>query len=383
MYGSETCQVRVRVKGEIEAQWWSRTFDGLLISHEPDGTTLLSGDLPDQSAMHGVLAAVRDLGLPIVSVETTDDSGGGTTSRATPLRILIAGAGGLVGSAVAKLLAPDHEIVRLVRRTAGPGEIAWDPDAGTIDKARLDGFDAVVNMATAPWSGRWTKEWKRRMRANRVGSYRLLAEALAGVSSRPDVLVCASGMGIYAPAGDAVITEESLLADDFLGRLQQDGEAATLAAADAGIRVVHLRLPMVLGGTALETLATHNHRLGNGQQWSPWVARSEVPRIVEHVLASREITGAVNVASPRALRNSEMVYTASRVTGRKPGRPIPAFVLRGLLGGEMVTSLMLASRRISPARLLETGFVFQTPDFEIALRHELTEAGLARVSPVG
>jgi uncharacterized protein (TIGR01777 family) len=376
MCGSETCQVRVRVKGELEAEWWSRTFNGLLISAGPDGTTLLSGAVPDQSAMHGILAAIRDLGLPIVAVETTAGPGDGAPGRARPSRILIAGAGGLLGSAVAGHLAAGHEVVRLVRRTAGPGEIAWDPDAGTIHRARLDGFDAVIDLATAPWSGRWTKAWKRRMRANRVGSYRLLAEALANASPRPEVLVCASGMGIYAPAGDAVITEESPLADDFLGRLQQDGEAATSAAGEAGIRVVHLRLPMVIGGAALETLATQNRRLGDGQQWSPWVARSEVPRIVAHVLGSHAIAGAVNAASPLPLRNAEMVLAASRVTGREPGRPIPAFVLRGLLG-DMATSLMLASRRIAPTRLLETGFSFQNPDFEVALRHELAEAGLS------
>jgi len=376
MCGSDTCQVRVRVKGELEAHWWSETFDGLLISRAPDGTTLLSGALPDQSALHGILGAIRDLGLSIVSVETTADSVGGPSSRdATRSRVLIAGAGGLLGSVVAEQLAARHEIVRLVRRKAGPGEIAWDPDAGTIDRAHLDGFDAVIDLATAPWSGRWTSDWKRRMHANRVGSYRLLAEALATARPRPAVLVCASGMGIYAPAGDATITEDSPLADDFLGRLQQGGEAATRAASDAGIRVVHLRLPMVTGGAALATLTTQNRRFGSGQQWSPWVARSEVPRIVEHALTTAAVTGPVNATSPCPLRNADMVWAASSITGRQPGRPIPAFVLRLLLG-EMATSLMLASRRVAPVRLLGTGFSFRYPDFQVALRHEIAEASL-------
>jgi uncharacterized protein (TIGR01777 family) len=275
---------------------------------------------------------------------------------------------------VAGQLAARHETVRLVRRTAGPGEISWDPDAGRIDQDRLDGFDAVIDLATAPWSGRWTSEWKPRVWANRVGSYRLLAEALATVSRPPRLLVCASGMGIYAPSGDAVINEDSPLADDFLGRLQQDAEAATGAASDAGIRVVHLRLPMVIGGAALATLTTQNRRFGNGQQWSPWVARSEVPRIVEHVLTTPAVVGPVNATSSCPLRNADIVLAASRVTGRRPGRPIPAFVLRALLG-EMATSLILASRRMVPSRLLETGFSFQYPDFEGALRNEIAEAG--------
>jgi uncharacterized protein (TIGR01777 family) len=378
MCGSETCQVQVRVKGELEARWWSETFEGLLISAEPDGTTLLSGALPDQSAMHGILGAIRDLGLPIVSVETSAASGGGGSSaEATPRRVLIAGGGGLVGGAVAEELQARHEIVRLVRRAPGPAEIEWDPDAGTIDRASLDGFDAVIDLATAPWSGRWTKEWKRRMHANRVGSYRLLAEALAGVARRPRVVVFASGMGIYAPAGDAIITEESALADDFLGRLQRDGEAATAAASDAGIRVVHLRLPMVLGGASLATLTTQNRRFGTGRQWSAWIARSEVARIVEHVLSTPAVAGGVNATSPSPLRNADIVSAVSRVTGRKPGRPIPAFVLRLLLG-EMADSLILASRRMAPARLLDTGFSFLYPDFEVALRHEIARASRAQ-----
>jgi hypothetical protein len=182
-------------------------------------------------------------------------------------------------------------------------------------------------------------------------------------------------MGIYAPAGDATITEDSPLADDFLGRLQQDGEAATRAASDAGIRVVHLRLPMVVGGAALATLTMQNRQLGSGQQWWPWVARSEVPRLVEHVLTTPAVVGPVNATSPCPLRNADFVLGASGVTGRKPGRPIPAFVLRLLLG-EMATSLMLASRRVAPVRLLETGFSFRYPDFQVALRHEIAEASL-------
>lgn len=381
MCESERCQVRVRVRGELDPQWWSETFGGLAISAELDGMALLSGALPDRTALHGVLGAIRDLGLSIVSVQTTPDSGDGLLpSGVAPSRILIAGAGGLLGSAVAAHLSARHEIVRLVRRAPGPGEIAWDPDGGTIDRAGLDGFDAVINLATASWSGRWTKAWKRRMHANRVGSYGLLAEALATAARQPEVLVCASGMGIYAPAGDEIITEESALADDFLGRLQQDGEDATAAASDAGIRVVHLRLPMVIGGAALATLTTQNRQFGNGRQWSSWIARTDVAAIVEHVLATKSLAGAVNATSPMPLRNGDAVLAASRVIGRRPGRPIPSLVLQLVLG-EMATSLVLASRRIVPAALLRSGFSFGYPAFEDALRHEISRSTLLEAAP--
>ena len=123
------------------------------------------------------------------------------------MRVLVAGAGGLIGSAVAHHLASKgHEVVRLVRHAPGAGEVRWDPDGGTIDADGLEGFDAVIDVATMLWPTRWTSAAKQRMHGNRVGSYRLLAEALAGRTRKPKVLVCASGMGIYPSSGDEVIT---------------------------------------------------------------------------------------------------------------------------------------------------------------------------------
>jgi uncharacterized protein len=287
------------------------------------------------------------------------------------MRVLIAGASGLLGSAVAGHLREDgHEIVRLVRQTPGPGEVGWNPDAGVIDGPALEGFDAVINVASMPWSGRWTAGRKRRIHDNRVGSYRLLADALAARARPPRVLACASGMGIYAPAGDAPITEEGALANDFVGSVQQDGEAATASAAAAGIRVAHLRLPMVLGGPNLSVFTRSPRRFGDGRQWNSWIALSDVPRVVDHVIAHDDLTGPINTCSPESVRNAEFATICSRVVGRKPGRPLPAILLRLALG-EMADALVLASRRMEPTRLLASGFRFEYPDLESALRHEL------------
>jgi len=126
------------------------------------------------------------------------------------------------------------------------------------------------------------------MCANRLATNRLLAESLAGCEHKPQVLICASGIGYYSPSGDIVLTEESPAGTSFLARLQQDGEAATAPAGEAGIRVVHLCIPPVIGGTALQRAG---FRAGDGQQWASWVGRDELASITEFALTTETLTG--------------------------------------------------------------------------------------------
>jgi uncharacterized protein (TIGR01777 family) len=286
------------------------------------------------------------------------------------MRILIAGSGGMIGSAVAPYLATQgHTIVRLVRRAPNTGEVRWDPDSGTIDVARLEGFDGVVHVASLP-QARWTSDFKKRWRANHVGTNRLLAETLAHCARKPQVLVCASAQGIYAPSDEQVLTEDSLVGADFLAEMLREGEAVTVPAKAAGIRVVHLRIPTVLGGANFRSMGANISRLGSGRQWFSWVAREEMASIVQHALVTDALSGPVNAVSPNPVRNAEFFATLDRVLGRKPRLPMPAFLLRLMLG-EMADALILASRRIEPRRLLETGYAFRFPELDVALRHEL------------
>ena len=153
------------------------------------------------------------------------------------MKILIAGASGMIGSAVVPyLVSQGHEVIRLVRREPGDGGVYWDPDAGVIDLAGLEGFDGVVHLASKPWPLPWTDEAKKQIYANRMNTNGLLARSLANCEQKPKVLICSSGQGIYPASGDQFITEkDSPLGTDFLARLQIDGEAATKPASAAGI----------------------------------------------------------------------------------------------------------------------------------------------------
>jgi uncharacterized protein len=292
------------------------------------------------------------------------------------MKILIAGSNGMVGSAVTRhLIECGHEVIRLVRRTPGPGEVWWNPDAGEIDTDGLDGFDGVVHLATMPWPMRWTEKAKQRIRLNRLTTNRLLAESLALCTHKPKVLICASGMGYYPSSGDEIITEDYPAGTSFVARLQQDGEAATAPASEAGIRVVHLRIPAVLGGAALLRVG---FQAGDGQQWVSWIGRDELASIIEFALTTKTLMGPVNAVSPNPMHNSDFAIAASQAMEQKCGGTMPAFLVR-LIMGEMGEEFLLSSRRIQPAKLLAAGYQFRYPELEGAVRHEWksTKMGLA------
>lgn len=284
------------------------------------------------------------------------------------MKLLIAGSNGMIGSAVNRHLSGNgHEITRLARKTPGRGEIWWNPDNNQIDAASLEGFDGVIHLATMPWPLRWTVKAKQSIRANRLATNRLLAESLAGCARKPKTLICASGMGYYPSSGDAILTEDSPAGMSFLASLQHDGEAATTSANEAGIRVVHLRIPPVLGGPAIQRGAL---QAGDGQQWVSWVSRDELASIIEFALTTESLVGPVNAVSPNPLRNADFAAEVAQALGRKSVLALPTFLVR-LLMGEMGDELILASRRIQPQRLMDAGYCFRFPTIDHALRHEL------------
>jgi uncharacterized protein (TIGR01777 family) len=297
------------------------------------------------------------------------------------VKILVTGSTGLIGSALVPFLhARDHTVIRLVRSASKPGGGAarWDPTAGTLDRAAVEGFDAVVHLAGEDISGgTWTSAKKARIRQSRVDGTRLLARTLASLDRPPKVLACASAIGYYGNRGDEVLTEQSEPGVGFLASVCRDWEAAATPAGEAGIRVAHLRFGVVLspaGGALARMLGPFKMgvggALGSGRQYVSWVALDDALGAIGHVLSTRQLQGAVNVASPRPVTQSEFARTLGRVLGRPTVLPMPAFAVR-LMFGEMGDELLLASQRLEPARLLASGYAFGFPELEPALRHLL------------
>jgi uncharacterized protein (TIGR01777 family) len=301
-------------------------------------------------------------------------------SHTTPMRVLVSGASGLVGSALCAFLGGGgHEVVRLVRGTPeGDDERRWNPGAGEIDAAQLEGFDAVVHLAGESIAGgRWTAAKKARIRESRVEGTRLLASALAACERKPAVFVCASAIGFYGDRGDEVLDEDAAPGEGFLPDVCTAWEAACAPATEAGIRVANLRLGVVLtpaGGALAKMLPPFKlalgGRLGSGRQWMSWVSLDDTVGAIHHALTSDAVSGPVNVVAPHPATNRDFTRTLGRVLRRWTPFPAPAFALR-LLFGEMAGPLLLASTRVAPKRLLDTGYAFLQPDLEDTLRRVL------------
>ena len=302
---------------------------------------------------------------------------------ASPQRILITGASGLVGSALFSALERSgHRVIKLVRGSASdtPGKATWDPDAVRIDLSSAGTLDAVVHLAGEPIAKRWTPDMKRRIRDSRVKGTRLLSDALARLPAPPKVLVCASATGWYGDRGEEWLDESSDPGRGFLAETCQEWEAAAAAAREAGIRVVHLRIGLVLspkGGALAKMLPVFRlglgGRLGSGRAYWSWITLDDLLEVIQHALANEALRGAVNAVSPHPVTNAEFTKTLGGVLRRPAILPVPRFAVE-LLFGEMGREAMLASFRVKPAKLIETGFKFQFSELAPAFRHLLRGA---------
>jgi len=298
------------------------------------------------------------------------------------VRVLVTGASGLVGGGLVPALAAEgHAVVRLGRSAARGADVVWEPAAGRLPRAALEGLDAVVHLAGESIAARrWSEQRRRALVASRVQPTLLLATTLATLERPPRVLVSASAVGIYGDRGDERLDERAAPGSGFLAELARAWEAATEPAAARGIRVVRLRLGLVLaaGGGLVARLVPWfrlglGGPLGSGRQWMSWIAEADLIAAIRHAIARADLSGAVNAVAPGAVTNRDFARALGAALGRPAWLPAPAPLLRAAFGA-MAREALLAGQRAIPARLLATGFEFRFPELAPALRHLLGHA---------
>jgi uncharacterized protein (TIGR01777 family) len=296
------------------------------------------------------------------------------------MKILITGGTGLIGRALARtLLEAGHDVFILSRNPAGvvaPNGAkiyGWDGETDRGWGQFVEQADAVVNLAGENiGAGRWSEERKERILQSRVRAGKAIVEAIHNAKDKPAVLIQASAVGYYGVHGDEMIDESAPAGDDFLAGVAKVWEESTKPVEELGIRRVIIRSGIVLDPNqgALPRLLKPfrlfaGGPLGSGAQWMPWIHLQDEVGAIIHLLKDSRSSGVYNLCAPEPVRNADFGKAVSRVLKSPYWIPVPAFVLRLLLG-EMST-LVLDGQRAVPLRLMNNGYQFKFEKVDKAL----------------
>ncbi len=290
------------------------------------------------------------------------------------MRVVVAGAGGFIGGALVRALRRrGDEVYPIVRRPPAEGEVGLDLAGRHLDTSRmpggsLEGIDAAVHLAGAPITTRWSARRLEEIRSSRIALGDLLARSLASLQRPPAVLVSGSAVGFYGDRAEEVLDEASLQGTGVLADLCGSWERSTAPAAERGIRVVTIRTGVVLGGSGGADggiLAAEaplfklglGARLGDGRQWTSWVALDDEIAVVLRAIDDTRLSGPVNSTAPNPVRNAELTDAIAHALGRRSRLAVPATLLRLALGRGAADELLLASQRALPKKLTEAGYV--------------------------
>jgi len=295
------------------------------------------------------------------------------------LNVAITGSSGFIGSSLVSFLSEKKvTVIKILRKNPKDNDISWRPEDGDWNSAFAGGIDGIVHLAGENVaSGRWTRVKKEKIRNSRIEGTRKLCEHILKLPTPPSVFVCASAIGYYGNRGMEFLNEISSRGSGFLPDVCLGWRGATETESKAGIRVVNVRFGIVLSkdGGALAKMLTPfkmgmGGKIGSGTQYMSWVAMDDVTGAIYHTLVTDSLKGPVNVTAPNPVTNKEFTNILGKVINRPAVMPMPAFAAK-LAFGEMAKDLLLASTKVAPKRLSDSGYEFQYPELEPALKHIL------------
>ncbi len=297
-------------------------------------------------------------------------------------RILISGATGFIGKALAThLISEGHTVSRLTRQEKNEnGSIIWDPEKGKIPREELEGFDYVVHLAGDPFTiDRWSEKKKQKILSSRVEGTRILSQALANVQTRPKTFISASAVGFYGDQGETQLTEESPQGRGFLAHVCHEWEKASQPLRAKGVRTVQTRFGMVIGpgNRAIQSMILPfkfclGGAMGSGKQWISWIDRDDLIRAIEMIFKLELLEGPVNLVSPNAVRQEEFSKIFAKLLHRPSFMKMPAWMVR-LQFGILADEMLLASTKVYPEKLLSAQFKFKYPHLIDSLRKALKD----------
>ncbi|HEX9743996.1 MAG TPA: TIGR01777 family oxidoreductase [bacterium] len=295
------------------------------------------------------------------------------------MKIGITGSSGLIGSNLLTFLrGQDHTVYKLVRKEPyrSKDEIHFNHTDKKFNANAMNGLDAVIHLSGFSLSEKWTPKNKEIMVDSRVNSTKFLCENLVQLENPPNVLICASAVGIYGDRGDEVLTENSSPGDDWMAGLCREWEAATQSAREKGIRVVNARTGVVLhidNPFLAKQLPIFKMGLGgkmaDGSQYLSWISTADILRAFSFIL-DNDISGPVNLSSPNPVTNAEFTKIFAGILNRPALFTVPAFAVKAMFG-EMGEALILGGNRVVPDVLSRSGFAFEHPDLKDALETAL------------
>jgi len=291
------------------------------------------------------------------------------------MKILISGSSGFIGTALTNHLRKNEiEVIRLLRNYPSlKNDIKWDINKKDYEIADFEGFDAFINLSGENVFGIWTKEKKRKIIDSRINTTQLFYEIISKLKKAPKTFISASAIGYYGNRGDELLDENSDKGSGFFPDLAEQWENISQQAEKLNIRVVNIRIGLVLSkeGGALSKMLTPfklglGGKIADGNMYWSWIALDDILSSIEFILKNDSIKGAVNLVSKNPLKNNEFTHILGSVINRPTFLPVPKLFIEYLLG-DMGRELLLASTRVVPKKLLESGYTFKYTELKNTL----------------